>query len=55
MSSVTVGRVFQQELDLATCALAPATGMLAATDPIPALSFAALEIFLYEDSLADLR
>ena len=52
-SSMTEVRVFQQELDLATRALAPATGMLAAADPIPAPGFAALEVFLYEDSLAE--
>ena len=50
---MTEVRVFQQELDLATRALAPATGMLAAADPIPAPGFAALEVFLYEDSLAE--
>ena len=52
-SSMTEVRVFQQELDLATHALAPASGMLAAADPIPAPGFAALEVFLYEDSLAE--
>ena len=50
---MTEVRVFQQELDLATRALAPASGMLAAADPIPAPGFAALEVFLYEDSLAE--